>query len=236
MTAISPCESLKQVTELYTYLESTDFLDNIPAMGIGLRAAHFIPRGTLIFQERPVILIPTGGASEDRDGLIKDAVNALPIQELQRFRQLQTAFRFKDYEPDLGRFHTNAMKCEVENGSDFAGLFFLGSRFNSSCIPNVHQHWDGTSMKFYAMTNIPHLEELCICYETRDLTLSQAQRQRRIQHTRGFYCQCAACLHPALESDARRERIGRALAIRNRDDHAFVMLNVSVHSTQDEIS
>lgn len=206
-------------------------------MGVGYRARQFIPRGTLLLRESPAILIPQGNIQEDRDGMIGDAVANMRPQELNNFGKLQVTQPFVNSGPIVGRFLTNALKCEVENGAHFAGLFFMACRFNSSCIPNVHQHWDGTSMtmQFRAMTDIQPNQELYICYSIRNLTHRRAERRARIQQTCGYECQCVVCLQPNADSDARRERVGRALGIQNRDAYAAVIPNVSTHNARGRI-
>lgn len=204
------------------------FLDsNIPGMGAGYRARVYIPRGTLLFQEAPIILLAQEIPDQDRDERIEDAVRRLPPVQFQQFEQLQTANQFINHRPAAGKFLTNALRCEVNN-AHLAGLFLMGSRFNSSCTPNVHQHWNGNFMQFRAMTDIQPNQELCICYNIRKLTLPRAERRVEIEGAGGYECRCSACLHPNHGSDARRASIGEALAIHDPNDLERVLQNFNI--------
>ncbi|KAL4246464.1 SET domain-containing protein [Abortiporus biennis] len=90
--------------------------------------------------------------------------------------------------PALGIFETNALPCgENDVHGDIAmkgGLFLIGSRFNSSCTPNVNNHWDEKNGKevFRAIRDIEKGEEMCIGCEAclltgKELEESDARRE-----------------------------------------------------------
>jgi len=209
-------------------------LYDIPGMGKGYRAERFIPRGTVLLEERPVILIPSAISGEARAERIETAVANMHLWERQQFDALQLGYQFLGNTPAVGRFLTNALHCEGD--FNYAGLFLNGSRFNSSCTPNVHQSWNGQTMQFRAMTDILPSQELLISYDIRNLVRGRADRRARIRESIGYECQCTRCLVNGRESDERRLRIRRALAIENHDDHQFVVYNVGASTTADENS
>jgi SET domain len=211
------------------------FLDNTPGMGKGYRAAAPIRKGTLVFQESPVILLPANLPQGQREATIEHALQHLPIETRMQFSELQISYRFSVYAPNVGRFMTNALPCEDDMHS--AGLFLLGARFNSSCTPNVHQTWNGTQMQFRAVANILPGQELFICYNIRDLLCPQSERQAKIQQSAGYECKCVACLATTTrESDQRRVRVGRALAlgVETHNNYYLVRQNVSVQQGNEQ--
>jgi hypothetical protein len=197
-------------------------------MGKGYRATRFIRKGELVFKEVPTILLPANLLPNQRDATIEHYVQHLPAGTRQQFSDLQISHRFGVYTPNVGRFLTNALPCD--DNVNAAGLFLLGARFNSSCTPNVHQHWDGQLMEFRAMMDIPCGRELFICYNIRDLLFPRSERRKKIEKSCGFECQCPRCLEQSWESDERRLRIGAALQITNHGDRLFAWHNVSTHS------
>jgi len=198
-------------------------------MGKGYRAATFIRKGALVFEESPAILLPANLPQAQRETTIEHTLQLLPIGARMQFSELQISYRFSVYAPNVGRFMTNALPCDDDRHS--AGLFLQGARFNSSCTPNVHQHWNGTHMQFRAVANILPGQELFICYNIRDLLCPQSERQAKIQRSGGYECKCVACLATATnESDQRRIRVGRALALASHNDPYLVHQNVSAQN------
>jgi hypothetical protein len=131
--------------------------------------------------------------------------------EIRQFLELTNCHRGK-MSPLLGVFHTNALPCGV-NDSLFgsvaakAGIFLQGSRFNSSCVPNVNNFWNEEKqmIAFFAMKDINDGEELCITY-AGSMT-PRAMRRAELQTKFGFECCCPACSlsgQEQLASDLRR--------------------------------
>lgn len=73
------------------------------------------------------------------------------------------------------------------------GIFFLPSRINHSCIPNVHYEFNPILQRgtFHAIHDIEEGEELLISYINGGSRL-RAQRQPKLDMW-GFVCKCAAC-------------------------------------------
>jgi hypothetical protein len=202
-------------------------------MGKGYRAATFIGKGTLIFQESPLIRLSANLPQAQSEAAIEQALQSLPAETRIQFSELQISYRFTVYAPNVGRFMTNALTCEDDMPA--AGLFLLGARFNSSCTPNVHHHWTGTHMQFRAMANILPGQELFICYNIRDLLCPQSERQAKIQRSRGYKCKCVACLaETTKESDERRMRVLLALGVESHSNYYLVRQNVSAQNANEQ--
>lgn len=117
----------------------------------------------------------------------------------------------------MGIYHTNALPCgftgpdaDAGERADKGGLFILGSRFNSSCRPNVNNHWDSDLQQivFRSVRDIEKGEELCISYGNylarRDL------RREELKRNFGFDCMCEVCSLEGAEleeSERRKEHI-----------------------------
>jgi hypothetical protein len=202
-------------------------------MGKGYRAATFIGKGTLIFQESPLIRLSANLPQAQSEAAIEQALQSLPAETRIQFSELQISYGFTVYAPNVGRFMTNALPCN--DVMPAAGLFLLGARFNSSCTPNVHQHWTGTHMQFRAVANILPGQELFICYNTGDLLRPQPERQAKIQWSGGYKCKCVACLaETTKESDERRMRVALALGVESHSNYYLVRQNVSTQNANEQ--
>jgi len=94
----------------------------------------------------------------------------------------------------MGIFKTNALPCgnnDRRARASKAGLFLQGSRFNSSCVPNVNNYWNERRqvIEFRALKVIAEGDELCIAY-TAEMK-SRASRQSELRGNFGFECRCA---------------------------------------------
>jgi SET domain len=105
----------------------------------------------------------------------------------------------KPNEPLSGIFQTNALPCGANETNLEAqpayehGIFVVGSRFNSSCTPNVNAYWnlDSNEMEFRVMRNIEIGEELCIAY--CDILKSRDERRKILKQVWNFDCHCDGC-------------------------------------------
>ena len=75
----------------------------------------------------------------------------------------------------------------------FGQVFLLGSRFNHSCIPNIHFAYNPNLGKetFHTVRYITAGEELTITY-IDCMNRTKGQRQVGLDE-RGFVCDCLAC-------------------------------------------
>lgn len=143
----------------------------------------------------------------------------VPPQDPQA-RQWQTWLRLR---PDVlslpELFRTTSLRCgTIRRGTrqvETSGVFLQAARFNSSCQPNVHAHWNQREgyMDFRALRNIAADEELCICYDPPTLLYSSAERQQRLLTKFGFSCVCPPCSQENLDSDRRRTDLRRIIEV-----------------------
>ncbi|RPD54918.1 SET domain-containing protein [Lentinus tigrinus ALCF2SS1-7] len=187
-------------------------LSEIAGKGQGLVATRPIAKGELVLAEAPLFTQPLFGSN----ATILAALTNLSDANQRLYFSLANAW-MGVHPPPLGIFKTNALPCGDHDESkgvaaDTGGLFPLGSRFNSSCEPNITNYWDanGHQITFWAVRDIAEGEELCICYGT--LLANRAERRAKLQSYFRFVCNCVACAREgaALKaSDDRRVTISR---------------------------
>jgi len=187
-------------------------VQDVPGKGKGVIATRPITAGELVLLEAPLFTLP----SEYDNSAVLAKLAALTESEQREFFSLSNRYRGR-LPPPVGTYKTNALPCGDQSSvfgerAERAGLFRTGSRFNSSCVPNVNNFWDDTlhQISFRALKNVAEGEELCICYT--ELFAVRETRQLKSRISFGFECMCPACTLPAKEqgdSDKRRENIGR---------------------------
>ncbi|TFK92493.1 SET domain-containing protein [Polyporus arcularius HHB13444] len=187
-------------------------LRDISGKGKGLFATRPITRGERVLAEAPLITQrqPVSNAT------ILLALARLSDTDQRRYFNLANA-SVGLLAPPLGMFKTNALPCGDHDQSrglavDTAAIFPLGSRFNSSCEPNVNNYWNESlnQITFWAVRDIAEGEELCICYGTP--LAKRADRRARLESSFRFVCNCVACAREGAalkESDDRRVSISR---------------------------
>jgi len=141
------------------------------------------------------------------------------------------------------KFKANALRCgtyrhpnlQIEEAA--SGFFPLSSRINSSCVPNLHAHWNARKqhMEFRALRTIHQGEELCICYDVNTLLYSKEDRRQRLHDRYGFVCRCRICSRPLsthnsdLLRSSHREIIKRGgSSIQNVSDHCSCRMKADV--------
>ncbi|EJF60540.1 SET domain-containing protein [Dichomitus squalens LYAD-421 SS1] len=187
-------------------------MQDIPGKGKGLVATRPIARGELILAEEPLL----SQSQPHSIATVLAALSSLSDNDQRRYFSLANALK-GDYSPPLGIFKTNALPCGDNDASRghaaaSAAIFVIGSRFNSSCQPNVNNYWNEDLQKiaFWATSDIAEGEELCICYG--DLWKARDDRRRRLESSFRFVCQCVACSREGAslkESDERRNAIAK---------------------------
>ncbi|TBU44239.1 SET domain-containing protein [Dichomitus squalens] len=177
-------------------------MQDIPGKGKGLLATRPIARGELILAEEPLL----SQSQPHSIATVLAALSSLSDNDQRRYFSLANALK-GDYPPPLGIFKTNAPPCGDHDASRghaaaSAAIFVIGSRFNSSCQPNVNNYWNGSLQKitFWATSDIAEGEELCICYG--DLWKARDDRRHRLESSFRF----GAALK---ESDERRTAIAK---------------------------
>ncbi|TBU60116.1 SET domain-containing protein [Dichomitus squalens] len=187
-------------------------MQDIPGKGKGLIATRPIAQGELILAEKPLFF----QSLRHSNATVLAALTSLSDADQRRYFSLANAWK-GIHPPPIGIFITNALPCgENDAGKGVnapkAGIFLDGSRFNSSCQPNVNNYWNEDLQKitFWATSDIASGEELCMCYG--DTFKTREDRRRQLQSSFRFVCQCVACSKEgeALRaSDERRAAIAR---------------------------
>lgn len=200
----------------------------IAGKGFGLFACRDLPQGTRIVREKPLLEI-------SQNNLDLAYHNYLRLTEEQKaaFDALQCylpsnvdaeqaarvcALRVEISEDDLPGYiseHARVMGIFACNDFQLAdghlGVFTIASRFNHSCVPNVH-HTYNPSLHAETMHTIHKIkagEELLVNYLGPQATYDM--RNTRIAQLRlhyNFTCQCIACTDATGSSDLRRELLG----------------------------
>jgi SET domain-containing protein len=168
----------------------------IPEKGRGIFAKEKISRGTRIVAESP-LLKATAVSSHGVNVLT--AFNNLSPPKQRAYLDLhghasETLKKDNDWDslPDLDR-RVIAIYATNHWGRD---VFWLASRFNHSCIPNIHNAYNPTIQMetFHSIRDIEAGEELTVSYLSD--TCVRDQRQARLNKW-GFQCKCPACQNTA---------------------------------------
>lgn len=177
---------------------------------MGIIAIRPISEGEEIFSEAPLFTQELGPTEQ----AIARSMAPKTKEEKRQFIELTNCHRGK--QPHLtGIFLTNALPCGYNDGmvgsvAAKAGIFLRGSRFNSSCIPNINNYWneEKQAIAFHALQSIAAGEELCISY--CQTLAPRSARRIELQTEFGFECRCAACSlsgEKQLASDRRRSAV-----------------------------
>ncbi|KAI1794323.1 SET domain-containing protein [Ganoderma leucocontextum] len=187
-------------------------VQDVPGKGQGVVAMRPIARGELILAEAPLLT----QSQPHSNATVLAALTSLSDPDQRQFFSLANAWR-GTYPPPLGIFKTNGLPCGDHDTSrgqaaGSAAIFAIGSRFNSSCQPNVNNYWDENRRKitFWATSDIAAGEELSICYG--DELAAREDRRRRLESAFRFVCGCVACSRDGAElkaSDERRAAVAR---------------------------
>ena len=155
---------------------------------------------------------PAGAPTPSSNSSVLVALSACPREEQQYFFTLSNPYK-GHLLPALGIFKSNALDLPGdESEGEHAGLFLLGSRFNSSCTPNVSKCWDPVlhTMLFRTLRDVEEGEELCFNY--CEILGTRQQRREEIAQERHFECRCDVCEladEESRASDDRRSTIAR---------------------------
>lgn len=198
--------------------------------GYGLFATAFIPIGTRIICEAPLIRLP-----ENQVHLAWEAYGRLTKKQKAAYNKLHY---FKpehmnleglsrscliDYQDEtLNQEDIDEMVLQqvrvmgtfaANNFATGRGLsvFETSARLNHSCVPNVHHSFNPTLQKqtVHAVRDIFPGEELLTTYLGGEGSyIVSVQRKEILRQGYGFICMCPACSHPSTRSDARRELLG----------------------------
>lgn len=196
-----------------------------PGKGLGIFARTHIPRGTRIIAEKPLLratIVSTHGVN------VQDSFERLSLAEQHAYLQLYgyaspTLQKDNDWAslPELNR-KVLAIYAANRWGRD---VFWLASRFNHSCIPNVHNAYNPMIQMetFHNIRDIQAGEELTISY----ISGISMRHERQAQLKKwGFQCRCPACEDTqegnALEKElCRLTLLNRALEVNVPSTHLY---------------
>lgn len=208
-------------SQLYELRETRD-------KGYALFATAFIPSGTRIICEAPLISIPENKihlawgpycrlsnahkAAYDKLHYFKPA--HLNFEHVSRVHLLDPNDDSLDDEEieELVAEHVRVMGTFAAN--NFAAtrgglsVFETSSRLNHSCVPNVHHSYNPTLQKqtVHAVRDVQPSEELVTTYlGGQGNYYVQPQRSEILRQSYGFTCACPSCSDRTGDSDGRRE-------------------------------
>ena len=190
-------------------------VEAIPGKGQGVRATRRFARGETVLAEAALF---TQGLRRTHASVLGALARCTPAQRAA-FYALSPGGHAGRHPAALAVFETNVLPCGGNDAHGHVaargGLFLLGARFNSSCVPNVNNHWDATRglLVFRALRDVEPGEELCLAYGK--LLATRDERRAEMRAKFGFECQCEACSltgKALAESDARRECLGSIYA------------------------
>ncbi|KAK5132411.1 hypothetical protein LTR08_009094 [Meristemomyces frigidus] len=208
--------------QLYEVRETSD-------RGYALFAATFIPLGTRIICESPLIRIPENqvhlawGPYERLSNAKKAAFDKLhfytsphmDLEQASRTCLLDPNDTSLD-EDDITELVANQVRVmgtfAANNFATGRGLsvFETAARINHSCMPNVHHSFNPTLQKqtVHAVRDIQNGEELVTTYlgGPGNYFVSH-QRLEMLQESYGFACTCHACSDTTGQSDHRRHML-----------------------------
>jgi hypothetical protein len=191
-------------------------IEKIPGKGKGMMANTFIPQGTLILSERPIMITNVITDIKDVSSHLDNLRVAVSKLESKKKRQL---FRLYNARPDLqilGLFGSNSISLPHTNSKTDsaymprAAVFPTLSRINHSCAPNVVWSWNDqrNCEELRAAVDIAPDSELTASYV--DILLTSSERKEELGYKYDFICQCAICGLPSDEvekSDKKRKNI-----------------------------
>ncbi|RXW22477.1 hypothetical protein EST38_g3377 [Candolleomyces aberdarensis] len=190
-----------------------------PTKGFGMFAARPISKGSLIFVEHPIFIVPAMPLPKGPGFQVYEQVGS-GIPEDQ-YQEMTTMANCRDFEecPSIveGVARTNALNLEFRfpsifdgsGGRHYGGAFLKINRCNHSCGPNAAYKWNLSllSATLYALRDIQEGEEITITYA--DPLQPRSDRWKKLQPDYRFTCDCPWCTHSDSaaqeESDNSRE-------------------------------
>lgn len=165
-------------------------IQDVPGKGKGLVATQFIPMGTRILSEKPILRVPEDKPDSQalRESLSRQ-VDALTQDQRQAFLSMHNIHTDESASKYLGIIRTNALPF----GRDEAGIFLDACRINHACDNNAQKCWNGNIKRHtvHALKNINLGEEITIYY--LGVTNNREARQDALRRKFAFTCACRLC-------------------------------------------
>jgi hypothetical protein len=195
---------------MYDAMEYNCEIRDIPGKGQGLVSTTFIPKGTRVLSESPILKIPRSSSNIDVvDKLIKEQVDTLGSTQREAFFKLFNAHSDK-YTQTMGITKTNALP--LGSSASEGGIFLKASRINHACDHNSQNTWNEETNKLtiHVFKDLEEGSEITIAYLDGDQDYSS--RQLNLKKHFNFTCTCTLCsVSPASrqESDKRFNELSR---------------------------
>lgn len=177
--------------------------------GYGMFADRAMQTGDLIWEERPLVIIP--------DELVSNVWASISRRIGTTTREAILDLRDahpSDVDALEGSLRTNFIGIELSPTAttSYRALFPIISRANHSCCSNATYFFNTTTMalELRAARNILSNEEIHIQYI--DVLIPKSQRQQALQRLYFFWCQCPSCIFQEnspehIQSDLNRRRL-----------------------------
>lgn len=192
----------------------------IKGKGWGYLADQDLPKGTVIFREKPDFRIPEGELvvcdmlqlvyqvltcpdkkkKRKYKSLVPDNLDHYKIDQAEILSSLELlrgkVDRVYQYLNQVRKeklfLYCAKYMCNAFEFNDLPVILFNGTMLNHSCLPNIMFGPDGEYMVFEAYREIKKGEELCDSYV--DISESRNKRKARLKSQYGFDCVCVRCI------------------------------------------
>ena len=129
-----------------------------PGKGKGTFDKEFIPKGTRLISERPILRMSSNDFNDEN---LKNMVSNLPMTERREFEDLY----FPICQPEEAlrqKYIVNHFSLNVPQ----IAICLHGSRINHSCLPNAYSSWNDKKdrVMIHAITDIQEGDEVTISY------------------------------------------------------------------------
>ncbi|ESZ94859.1 hypothetical protein SBOR_4735 [Sclerotinia borealis F-4128] len=187
---------------------------SLPGKGIGLVATQYIPNGTRILSESPLITGFDGVPIKVLGNCITEQFNNLDKHQQQEFLSLHNIRLYSNtLQQYCGIYSTNAIPLHEPSSADEllhhsykGGVFLNACRINHSCRENAVVNWNDNIKRLTvtASKDISKDEEITIYY----IELRNHRKARRAILLKDFKfeCECSLCsLPPKQRKDSDRQ-------------------------------
>ncbi|KAK5117321.1 hypothetical protein LTR62_005938 [Meristemomyces frigidus] len=202
-------------------------LRKVEGKGLGLFATSYIPAGTRVICEAPLLQIPDNAlhlAWGPYCRLSNDQKKAFDVLHHFKPEHLNTEQVSRTFLVDVNDSSLDeedveeliqdqarvmgTFACNNFQAAKGLAVFETTSRLNHSCVPNVQHSWNPSikQLTVYATRDIHADEELCTTYlGGPGVYYVRSQRIELLRSSYGFTCTCPACADNTGISEGRRQ-------------------------------
>ncbi|KAJ3531162.1 hypothetical protein NM688_g7611 [Phlebia brevispora] len=203
---------IRRAHEVSVYTSGSD--SNAARKGKGIIAQRRFGRGEIVIAEAPIFTLLAEDLIQSGTSAINAALSRCTVTQREAFYGLSNAH--PGMSTERGIFQTNVLPCGSNDSNSGhraikGAIFLLGSRLNSSCVPNVNNSWDESTgrLVFRVVRDVEAGDELCIAYG--NILATRERRRKELKARFSFICECEACSldgRALEESDHRRACLG----------------------------